>query len=173
MEIKIRKSEKKDCEAIMRIIEQATKFLGEQGSPQWQNGYGPTQKMILKDIEKDESYVLLADQKIVGTAALVSGVDPVYTAIKEGAWKESNTTYLSIHRVAIDGNIRGKGLAKQLLSLLISEAIEKGIRDIRIDTFPENTLMEKAIFSSGFAYQGEIEFPIPHGERKAYQFIHQ
>ncbi|KAF1296927.1 GCN5 family acetyltransferase [Enterococcus sp. JM4C] len=167
----LRRAEKADCPEIMKIIQQAKAFLAHQGSPQWQNGYGPTEEAILKDIEKGESYVLVVDNQIVGTAALVSGIDPVYTAITEGNWQTTDTAYLSIHRVAIDGTIRGRGLAKELLTGLIQEASAMGIHDIRIDTYPKNEPMEKAIFASGFTYQGEVEFPIPHGERKAYQYL--
>lgn len=169
MEISLKKATKTDYEKIMALIEQAKTFLNQQGSPQWQNGYGPTKEQILEDIEKEESYLLVANNQIVGTAALVSGIDPVYTAII-GDWKKTETAYVSIHRVAIDGTIRGKGLAKQLLNGLVSIAKEKGIKDVRIDTYPANIIMEKAIFSSGFTYQGMIEFSIPDGERKAYQF---
>ncbi|EOL43803.1 hypothetical protein RV11_GL002248 [Enterococcus phoeniculicola] len=169
MEISLRKAKKADCEKIMQLIEQAKEFLKQQGSPQWQKGHGPKKETILRDIEKEESYLLIADNQIVGTAALVSGIDPVYTAIT-GTWKKTDTAYVSIHRVAIDGTIRGNRLAKQLLNGLVSIAKKEGIKDVRIDTYPANVIMEKAIFSSGFTYQGMIEFPIPDGERKAYQF---
>ena len=50
-------------------------------------------------------------------------------------------------------------------------AASKNIQDIRIDTYPANEPMEKTIYSAGFTYQGMIEFPFEHGERKAYQII--
>ncbi|MCG4308133.1 GNAT family N-acetyltransferase, partial [Enterococcus lactis] len=50
-------------------------------------------------------------------------------------------------------------------------AASKDIQDVRIDTYPANEPMEKTIYSAGFTYQGMIEFPFEHGERKAYQKI--
>jgi GNAT superfamily N-acetyltransferase len=168
--IYLRRTKTEELDKVMAIIEDAKKYLAQQQSPQWQNGYGPTKEMIMADIERKESYVLILDDRIVGTAALVSGTDPVYENI-DGAWKECETRYLSIHRVALDQTIRGKKLAKQLLEHLQTITAYQGIKDLRIDTFPENKPMEGAIFTAGFAYQGMVHFPIPHGERKAYQKI--
>ena len=79
--------------------------------------------------------------------------------------------YLSIHRVALAESTRGKKLAKPFLEHLLTIAASKNIQDIRIDTYPANEPMEKTIYSAGFTYQGMIEFPFEHGERKAYQII--
>ncbi len=38
---------------------------------QWQNGQKPTKETILNDIERKESYVLIVEDQIAGTAALV------------------------------------------------------------------------------------------------------
>lgn len=168
MGIYLRRTQTEELDQVMAIIEEAKEYLAQQQSPQWQNGYGPTKEMIMEDITRKESYVLLLDDTIVGTAALVSGIDPVYENI-EGAWVQCDTSYLSIHRVALNQTIRGKKLAKQLLEHLQTLAAFQEIKDIRIDTFPENKPMEGAIFSAGFVYQGMVHFPIPHGERKAYQ----
>ena len=97
-------------------------------------------------------------------------MDPVYTKI-DCSWKKSTGPYLSIHRVALAESTRGKKLAKPFLEHLLTIAASKDIQDVRIDTYPANEPMEKTIYSAGFTYQGMIEFPFEHGERKAYQKI--
>lgn len=101
--------------------------------------------------------------------ALITGVDPVYTAIA-GDWQGFGP-YLSLHRVAISGSHRGQGLAGKLLQAAVKEGSLLGYHDFRIDTYPLNERMEKTIFAAGFTYRGMIEFPIPNGTRKAYQLL--
>lgn len=88
----IRQTRKEEVEEVVEIINAAADFIASQGSPQWQNGQKPTKETILNDIERKESYVLIVEDQIAGTAALVSGVDPVYTKI-DGSWKESSRKY--------------------------------------------------------------------------------
>ena len=82
---------------------------------------------------------------------------------------ERKESYVLI--VALAESTRGKKLAKPFLEHLLTIAASKNIQDIRIDTYPANEPMEKTIYSAGFTYQGMIEFPFEHGERKAYQII--
>ncbi len=72
----IRQTRKEEVEEVVEIINAAADFIASQGSPQWQNGQKPTKETILNDIERKESYVLIVEDQIAGTAALVSGVDP-------------------------------------------------------------------------------------------------
>lgn len=167
----LRKTRIEEVEKVMDIIQAATHFLAEQGLPQWQDGHGPTQEMILADIENGESFVLVKEEQIVGTAALVSGIDPVYTAIYDGTWEEVTSAYLSIHRVAIDPEVKGKGLGVSLLKHLVTITALQGVKDLRIDTYPTNEPMKKTILKAGFTYRGMVKFPFPNGERKAYQLV--
>lgn len=169
MKIYVRPARETDLDQMELIAQQAIRYLAEQGSPQWQKGFGPDRKAFLADIQKKASYVMVADDKIVGVSALVTGVDPAYTAIYDGQWRSANTPYISIHRIAINAAIRGQGLSKLFLQLLVTIARNQGYLDIRIDTYAKNEIMQKAILSVGFEYQGMVHFDIPHGERRAYQ----
>lgn len=160
-----------DVDCILTIIQDGKQYLKDQGLPQWQNGTAPKQESIVRDIEKGEGYVLLYKTQICGYAALVSGVDEYYTRISEGRWDGEYAEYVSIHRVAVSVNIRGQGLAKTFMHSLVAEAQRLGNHDIRIDTYPDNEIMKKVISDSGFIYRGMIEFPIPNGERNAYQLL--
>lgn len=57
--IYIRKAAKNDLE---QIIDEAKKFLKEDGNPQWQSGY-PDADAINADIDQDAAWVLIVDQK--------------------------------------------------------------------------------------------------------------
>ncbi|MDN6640855.1 MAG: GNAT family N-acetyltransferase [Tetragenococcus sp.] len=164
-----RQAEMSDIPQIMVLAAQGIESLKKQGSPQWQDGYGPTQSQIEQDIKKEAAYVL-EEEKIIAYAALVAGKDPVYTAIKEGSWSGAQP-YVSIHRVVVDNHLTGKGLAQKMLLRLINVSQQRGFNDIRIDTYHLNISMQKAIKKAGFIYRGKVYFPIPHGDRWAYQYL--
>lgn len=165
---KFRKTTEDDLTELMALIEEGIAFLKAQGSPQWQNGYGPKDTQIKEDIAKGESYVLVKDGKIAASAALVSGDDPVYNAITGAGW-DGNGLYLSIHRVVVSSHFKGQKLSAKLLQALEVVALERGIVDLRIDTYKANIGMQKNIQAAGYQYKGEVTFPFPNGERLAFQ----
>lgn len=165
---KLRKATIADLPDMMQLIAEGIAALGVQGSPQWQNGYGPTEEKIKEDILKQESYLLTFEDEIAAAAALVSGIDPVYTAIQGGKWVGEGP-YLSIHRVVVNTRFKGQRLSAKLLQELEEVAREKQIFDLRIDTYQANTAMQRNISAAGYTFCGHIAFPIPHGERLAYQ----
>lgn len=158
-----------DVPEIGVIVNQAKKYLKEQGSPQWQNGHEPHAAVIREDIKKKASYVLTLNGEIVGTVALIAEKDTIYEAI-DGKW-QGNGPYVSLHHVAVSQNYRGKGLGKTLLASAIQQAQLLGFEDIRIDTYPANQPMLTLINKLGFVYCGMICFPFEHGERKAFQLL--
>ncbi|BCA85670.1 N-acetyltransferase [Enterococcus saigonensis] len=167
--MEIKQATHKDLTTIMEIIEDGRASLKAQGSPQWQNGYGPNKAQMTNDIVNNFCWVAVVDDKIVAVASLVEGIDPVYTAIN-GKWIRSDEKgYVALHRVAVAKNFAKKGIAKKFLGKLIHIAKQNGFQDIRIDTYPENFAMMKTIDALGFVYCGQVEFPIPAGLRNAYQ----
>lgn len=166
----IRQATKADLPAMLTIIADAKTLLKADGSPQWQDG-SPSQAQLLADIEKQQSYVLILGDKIVGTAALVTEPDPHYAEIEAGAWR-STLPYATIHRIAVASNYRGQQLAHYFCSNLISRAYSLGFRALRIDTHQQNLRMQKLITALDFHYCGIIYVaPTPHGRRLAYELI--
>lgn len=166
----IRRATMIDLPLILSIINQAIDYLHTQGSPQWQNGFGPTQSEIEMDIRRCEGYVLINKEIIHGYAALIAGPDDAYTNLHDGIWDESEDAYyVIVHRVVIEASVRGKGFAKILIDKLIKQAQDLNYHDIRIDTHAMNISMQKVIRSAGFIFRGFIQLPIPDGERMAFQ----
>lgn len=170
-EYHLRTAQVADLAEIMTIIKSAIQYLKAQGSPQWQNGQGPTTENMKKMILEQVGYVLVNEEgEIAAVAALVAGVDPVYTAI-DGQWLQATDDYFSIHRVAVSPAFCGQGIANIFLHQLIEEGQRLGKSDIRIDTFPKNQPMIHTILKAGFIKTGMVHFPIPDGQRVAFQFI--
>lgn len=153
--IYIRKAAKNDLDQIMPIIDEAKKFLKEDGNPQWQSGY-PNVDAISTDIEQDAAWVLIVDQKVAGYTAVTSGPDPNYHQI-DGRWNNDLDHYVAIHRVAISNEYRGMHLASYLLSSLISLHYAEGVRNYRVDTFRRNEIVQHLVKDAGFIERGTIK----------------
>lgn len=152
--MEFRKSELEDIADIMCIINKAKITLKEAGINQWQTGY-PNEEVIREDIIRSESCVALIDNQIVGTIAITFSKEHHYDTLRGGEWKNKDGTYAVIHRIAIDNDYKGKGIAGFLISQ--AEVLGKDlIQSIRIDTHENNIPMQNVIQKQGFGLCGYI-----------------
>ncbi|MEA1855511.1 GNAT family N-acetyltransferase [Cytobacillus sp. FSL W7-1323] len=165
----LKQAQLEELDEIMSIIDRARETIVKRGIPQWQDGDGPNREIITQDISNKEAYVLMADERKVGIGTILTAPEEPYEQLVN--WEKAETPYASIHRVAIDPEIQGKGYSTILLQHLITAARLNGFRDIRIDTHPENEVMQKVIQKAGFSYIGDVELDVPNGNRFAYQIL--
>lgn len=152
--MEFRKSKLEDITGIMHIINKAKISLKRAGIDQWQKGY-PNEQVIQEDISKEESYVALIDGAIIGTVAITFSEEHHYDTLRDGEWLNKDASYAVIHRIAVDNDYKGKGIA----GFLISQASILGagkIQSIRIDTHEKNLPMQSAIMKQGFTLCGQI-----------------
>lgn len=152
--MEFRKAVESDIDRIMDIIKQAQAYFKEQGIDQWQNNY-PNRGVIRDDIEKGYGYVLLKEGQIIGTVAVSFDGEKTYDKIYDGKWI-SNFDYAVIHRLAIDSNFKGQGLASVIIKNIEKMCLARGIHSIRIDTHEDNKSMQRLIEKNGFQYCGII-----------------
>ena len=107
-----------DIPAIVEIICQAQEYLKNQGINQWQNGY-PNKNSLIKDIQNGYSYVMEVDEVVIGTMAIVFTGEPTYEHIYEGNWKTEDTSYVTLHRVAVHNDWKGQGIAGSMIQEVI------------------------------------------------------
>lgn len=153
--MKVRKAVLNDLDSIMLIIEEAKRFLKEQGIDQWQNG-SPNDELILGDIKKEQGYVLFEEKEIIAYMALCYGEDASYHTVYDGEWIYPNAIYGTIHRTAISSKFRGRGIAKLLFQAADDLCREKNLNSIRIDTHPDNELMKHLIIREGYQPCGYV-----------------
>ena len=154
-----RKSTFDDVDRILEIIEKAKIELRQLGLDQWQNGY-PNREVIENDIKLGISYVLeeisenQISKKILGTIVLSPKKEEPYSKI-EGKWI-TNDDYIVIHRLAVDSEIKNKGIATKILEFSEKECIKNKILSIKTDTHENNEPMKKFLEKNGFSYCGVI-----------------
>ncbi|MCL2843683.1 MAG: GNAT family N-acetyltransferase [Oscillospiraceae bacterium] len=159
-----------DFDAVWAVLQSGRQYLKDQNLPQWQTGCGPREAEIKERLKAGESYVLILDSVVSGYTMLVPEPDGS-PPMSEGAWAPCDTPYVAVHRVAMGEHCRGKGLAGGFLRDMVLIAGALGYRDIRIDTHPDNVIMQKIIQQAGFVRCGTMEKGIPGGTRWAYQIV--
>lgn len=165
--MKFRKSEKKDINIIMEIINEAKDYFKNNRIDQWQNDY-PNEKIILNDINNSESYVLCDEnEKIIASCVISFREEKSYNIIEKGKWK-SSLPYAVIHRIAIKSNLKGMGISNNLIKETEKMCLKRNIRSIRIDTQKDNKSMQKFIIKNNFEYCGII-YISDGSERLAYE----
>jgi len=152
--MKFRIAVEADINYIMSIIKQAQVYFKENGINQWQNNY-PNFETIENDISNKKGYVLLKDNSIVGTSAVAFDREKTYEAIYKGQWI-SNNEYAVVHRIAVDSNYKGLGLASVIIKNIEEICLNKGVHSIKIDTHEENVSMQKLLHKNEFQYCGII-----------------
>lgn len=144
----IRKATIDDLNDIMRIYKIAQDFMIQSGNPnQWGHSY-PTKDLIKNDIKYKTSHVIYNNKNIHAVFTLIDGIEPTYQKIENGEWT-NNEPYITLHRIASDGKV--KGIFKSIIEYC------KTISDnIRIDTHENNLIMQKLIEKNGFQKCGTI-----------------
>lgn len=150
-----RRTKAEDISGIMRIIGQAKEYMKNQGIDQWQNGY-PNEEVFREDMEKGYSYVAEEQGKIIGTIAVIFDGEPTYDKIYEGAWKTTDEPYAAIHRVAVDAEQKGRGIAGEMIKEVEKMCRERKVYSIKNDTHRDNLSMQRLQRKNGFAYCGII-----------------
>ena len=153
----IRPSLPTDLPALMPIFDEARRTIAALGIDQWQDGY-PNPEVISADIDRGESYAVEIDGKVCGTFAMLTGGEPTYDKIYDGAWLTGDSTdgYLAIHRVAISVARRGSGISAAIINHAADFALKNGKSSLRIDTHEGNLPMRRALDKAGFQLCGNI-----------------
>lgn len=153
--MEFKKAEYKNIDDILELIEGGKDFLKEKQVPQWIDGY-PNRDTITDDIDKGYSYILVDGEEILGTTALIYGVESTYDKIFQGEWLTDLDEYAIIHRIAVKSDEKGRGLGGEIIKFAEKDSIKKEIKSIRIDTHRKNEAMQKMLEKSGFKYCGVI-----------------
>ena len=147
----LRPTKIEDISRVIDIINQAKTYFKNNDIDQWQDGY-PNEETIEKDIENNEAYVLEEDGVILGTCMVTIHGEPAYKRIEGKCIL--NCPYICVHRIAVDNEYKGKGLASTILDQVV--AMYPDYHSVRMDTHHDNLSMQSFLTKYGFKYCGEI-----------------
>ena len=120
----------------------------------WIYGQHPTDAMIQSYIDRQEMYLFIDGQNVVGMTAITMYQGEDY---HEVIWSQNlkDDEVASLHIFTVTPEYQGKGVSKRMMAEIISLAMEKGKKAIRLDTLVSNIPAQHMYEELGFAYRGK------------------
>ena len=146
--LNVKNADMADFEQIMKIYKYAQDYMIKSGNPvQWGHFY-PDAELIKSDICQNVCRVIYDKDGRHGVFALFKGAEPAYKHIENGNWLNEEP-YLTIHRLAGDGQVHG-------LFQCVLNYCKNICQNIRADTHADNQIMQKLMEKNGFMKCGII-----------------
>ena len=142
-------AKEEELSRILEIYDIAKAYMRESGNPNQWNGAYPDPELLREDIRKQRLYVIKKDGRIHGVFMLLLEEEPTYSYIEDGSWREGETPYGTIHRLAGDGEV--KGLFAKCVAFC-----EGKVKYLRADTHFDNHTMQHLLEKNGFERRGII-----------------
>jgi ribosomal protein S18 acetylase RimI-like enzyme len=140
-----------DIPQIMHLVSKVIPHMHNTGNFQWGNDY-PNPDVFAKDIAMDQLWVADLEDLVVGVSAITTDQDPEYV---DAGW-DINENAIVTHRLAVDPDCQGKGIAKALMAQAEQVAKARNIAILRVDTNSENLATQSLLLKMGYEFSGEI-----------------
>ncbi len=149
----IEKAKKNDLSKIMEIIRFTVEEMKGYNNTQWDESY-PQEKDFLRDIDKEELYLLREGEQVKGFIC-VNYIEPSeYEGLKWSSDKKS----MVIHRMAVNPNFRRQGVGMSLMKFAEEMAFENDVEYLKTDTYSVNKNMNALFKRCGYTLVGEMSF---------------
>ena len=158
-----RKATAEDIDAVAQIMAAASGRLGAAGVDQWQRGY-PNRESVERDVEQGVGMVLCEGTTILTYGAVIFTGEPAYDDLTGGEWLRMGD-YACVHRLCVNEIFVGMGFSKRFMEAAEAMAAER-VKSIRIDTHPDNLIMQGLVRSMGYTYCGDV---VIESRRLAYE----
>ncbi len=157
MMAKIRKCTTEDITAAGDFYDRVVEHLDAHiNYPKWKYKEYPSEKYASSMTAAGFQYICVEDERIVGAFVLNTDPEGEY---QKGIWsrKLSDGEYMVIHALAVDPELSGTGIGKELVSFCIETAKQSGFKAIRLDIVPNNTPAQHLYEGFGFSCAGEAD----------------
>jgi len=124
--------------------------------PGWKKDIYPTRQFIRDSIVKNELFIAIIDDSIVGSMIMNHDYADGYSKIKWKITVEKNEIMV-IHALGISQYYQGKGIAKKMVEYAIENCKNSGIKAIRLDVLASNKPAQKLYTAMGFIYMNTIQ----------------
>jgi len=168
-----------DVPALLQLVRKVVPQMRAEGNLQWDDHY-PDANAFIHDIEEGQLWVAEIDETdssvddaadadsdaplaaaIAGVAAITIDQYPEYADVGLDISEHA----IVVHRLAVDPDFRGKGVAGALMQHAEDIATRFGINVLRVDTNVQNTAAHKLFPKLGYRLAGEIGLSFRPGMR--------
>ena len=120
----------------------------------WIYGHHPTDAMIQSYIDRQEMYLFMDGQNVAGMTAITMYQGEDYHEIP---WSQNlkDDEVASLHILTITPEYQGKDMSKRMMAEIISLAMKKGKKAIRLDALASNIPAQNMYEKLGFVYRGK------------------
>ncbi|WP_421378948.1 GNAT family N-acetyltransferase [Bacillus salacetis] len=154
MSYSIRKGNKEDVEDIMKMVRKTVEIMKSENIDQWTDEY-PLADDFSRDADYGSLYVAVDEDDNVAGSITIDQREPDEYGTSQ--WRKEGPAYL-FHRLVVDPEVRGKGIASLLISHTEETAKEHNVYYIRTDTYSLNKKAQALFKKNGFIQTGEIQF---------------
>ena len=158
--MQIRLATRDDLVSLTGLVSRVVPLMRAEGNLQWDDTY-PNPEVFGQDIERGQLWVAEISDRLAGVVAITSDPEPDYV---QADW-DHNEAAIVVHRLAVDPEFRGAGVARALMQHAEEVARSQGIHTIRIDTNIENLATQRLFPGLGYRFAGEISLQMRPGLR--------
>ena len=156
----IRPATHEDLASLALLVRRVVPLMRAEGNFQWDDSY-PNAEVFGQDIQRGQLWVAEIDGHIAGVVAITGDPEPDYI---QADWDHSGPA-LILHRLAVDPEFRGTGVARALMQQAEDVAQAQGVFVIRVDTNIENQATQQLFPRLGYRFAGEISLRMRPGLR--------
>ena len=158
--MQIRLARHEDIPTLMAVMRKVVPLMRAAGNLQWDENY-PNESVFGKDIALEQLWIAEIDSALAGVAAITTDQEPEYA---QAGW-DIEEPAIVVHRIAVDPQFRGAGVAQSLMLKAEEIALERGIDVLRVDTNTQNAATQRLFPKLGYVLAGEIGLSFRPGLR--------
>lgn len=155
----IREATINDVPAVMSLVTKVVPLMRASGNLQWDAKY-PNSAVFERDVALGQLWLAESNGKLAGVAAITTTQEPEYAQV----WDTSETAIV-VHRLAVDPDFQGQGVAAELMKKAERLAHEREIATLRVDTNTNNLATQRLFPKLGYVLCGEISLAFRDGLR--------
>lgn len=150
--MRLRKAEGNDLPRILEITSAVVPLMQASGNTQWTEVY-PNISRFEADIENGSLHVYEDDAAVRGFVVTDNEHPHAYGNVQ---WKVPRASSAAMHRMAVDPECQGKGIAGRMIESVESVLVDEGYQSIHTDTSLENEKMQYQFEKKGFEFRGRL-----------------
>ena len=154
MEMEFRTATIDDLDALVALYGAATQDMLRQGIDQWDEYY-PDREILTEDVESGDMTLGLLDGEPACAWVVNREYEPEYVS---GAWEHTGGDFCVLHRLCVNPELQGRGLARQAMARMEKNALDKGFDSVRLDVFSQNLHAQRLYERLGYRRTGEVRF---------------
>ncbi|WP_420603654.1 GNAT family N-acetyltransferase [Flagellimonas sp.] len=151
----IRPAKISEIKDLLDIAKACALKMEANGIYQWNEHY-PSKNAFLNDLKREELYVKIYQEQLIGAIVISTHMDAEYIPIQ---WLTPNGNSTYIHRVCIHPDYQGLGFAQEMMDFAEEFSRTNGFKSVRLDTFSQNKRNQRFYEQRGYQRLGDIFFP--------------